>query len=85
MSTLVLSIVYVLYNIAVSGFDKILAQYFIICILCLINIGTRPSSPYTAFKYVFFLTFRIFIQQILCEEIRTKNIYKKMKYVNYFN
>jgi len=46
MSSLVLSIVYVLYNIVVSGFNKILAQYFIICILRWINIGTRPSSPY---------------------------------------
>ena len=32
MSTLVLSIVYVSYNILVSGFDKILAQYVIISI-----------------------------------------------------
>ena len=63
MSALVLSIVYVLYNIVASGFGRILAQYFIICILRWLNIGTRPSSPHIAFKYVFFLTFRIFIQQ----------------------
>jgi len=54
--------VYVLYTIVVSGFDRILAQYFFICIFTLDYIGTRPCI---AFKFVLFLTYWTFLQHFV--------------------